>query len=116
ELDAYGWVAAKMFVDGLKGAGPEFTRQKLIVYLNTQTAYSAGGLIPPIDWTKQHVDPQKNTSARSPLSCFSVLRIQSGKFVPQYTQPGKPWICFQTDASALPQDPQHRSFAPGGAG
>ncbi len=116
ELDEYGWVAAKMFVDGLRGAGAEFTRQKLIDYLDAQTAYSAGGLVPPIDWTKQHLDPQKNPSARSPLSCFAVMQIQHGKFVPQFTEPDKPWICFASDAASLPAEPDHRSFAPGGIG
>ncbi len=53
---------AQMIVDGLKLAGPEFTKQKVIDALNTQTAESPGGLIVPIDWTKQHNDPTNNVS------------------------------------------------------
>src|SRR5882757_6779050 len=39
ELTEFGWIDAMQFVDGLKGAGPEFTQQKVIDYLNTQRAY-----------------------------------------------------------------------------
>ena len=50
ELTEFGWINAMQFVDGLKGAGPEFTQQKVINYLNTLTAYSPAGLVPPINW------------------------------------------------------------------
>jgi ABC-type branched-subunit amino acid transport system substrate-binding protein len=117
ELTEVGYIMAKMFVDGLKGAGPEFTKQKVIDYLNTQTAYSAGGLIVPIDWTRQHNDPQRDASARGKRECATVTQIKSGKFVPLFTQPGKPWICFNADTKApIPTEPEHVSFAPGGQG
>jgi ABC-type branched-subunit amino acid transport system substrate-binding protein len=117
ELTEVGWIMGAMFLDGLKLAGPEFTKQKVIDALNTQTAESPGGLIAPIDWTKGHIDPTNNPSVRPKLFCDASMKIVNNKFVPQFTQPGKPWICFDSNPNApLPADPQHMSFAPGGVG
>jgi ABC-type branched-subunit amino acid transport system substrate-binding protein len=117
ELSETGWILAKEFVDGLKLAGPDFTQRKLIDALNTQTDYSAGGMIVPIDWTKAHDNPITHPESRSKYECAAVLKVVGGKFVPTYTQPGKPWICFDPDPNApIPVDPQHVSFAPDGQG
>jgi ABC-type branched-subunit amino acid transport system substrate-binding protein len=115
ETTELGWAMAMMFVDGLKGAGPEFTQQKVIDWLNSQKAYSAGGLLPAIDWTTGHIDPQKNVSARLPEQCQPVLKITGGKFVPFLPTPGKPFTCVDTSKDAS-QTPVMRSFAPGGVG
>ena len=58
ELSTEGWIAANMFVTGLKLAGPNFTQQKLIDALNKDTDFDAGGMIVPINWTYQHNDPR----------------------------------------------------------
>ncbi|MDQ1381201.1 MAG: hypothetical protein QOJ71_1920 [Actinomycetota bacterium] len=117
ELTEVGWIMGSMFLDGLKLAGPEFTKQKVIDALNTQTAESPGGLIVPIDWTRQHIDPTNNPSVQGKYPCASVLKIVNNKFVPQFTEPGKPWICFDPDPNVpIPKEPEHRSFAPGGQG
>ena len=42
ELTEFGWIDAMQFVDGLKGAGPEFTQQKVIDYLNAQRTRPTG--------------------------------------------------------------------------
>jgi branched-chain amino acid transport system substrate-binding protein len=117
ELSEVGWIMGAMFLDGLKLAGPAFTKQKIIDALNTQTAESPGGLIAPIDWTKAHNDPTNNPAVRPKIFCDASMKIVNNKFVPQFTEPGKPWICFDGDPNApLPTDPQHKSFAPGGVG
>lgn len=119
EITEDGWVMAQMFLDGLKLAGPEFTKQKVINALNTQTAEAPGGLIVPIDWTKQHNDPTNNLAVRSKYECDAVTKIEGGKFIPQFTEPGKPWICFNPDPNAPMPGPNgvtHMSFAPGGVG
>jgi ABC-type branched-subunit amino acid transport system substrate-binding protein len=115
ETTELGWAMAMMFVDGLKGAGPEFTQQKVVDWLNAQTAYSADGLLPAIDWTTGHIDPQKNVSARLKQQCQPVLQIKGGKFVPYLPSPGKPFTCVDTSKPA-DQTPVMRSFAPGGVG
>ena len=117
ELSEDGWLMGAMFLDGLKLAGPSFTKQKVIDALNTQTAESPGGLIVPIDWTKQHNDPTNNHAVASKYECSAVTKIVNNKFVPQFTTPGKPWICFPADPTApIPKEPTHVSFAPGGEG
>jgi ABC-type branched-subunit amino acid transport system substrate-binding protein len=88
ENAAIGWVNADMFVTGLRAAGPDFTRQKVIDGLNRETTYDAGGLLAPIDWTKQH------TELHYPRSCAVYTRVHNGKFVPQWGQPGKPFVCW----------------------
>jgi ABC-type branched-subunit amino acid transport system substrate-binding protein len=115
ELTELGWIMAKMFVDGLKGAGPEFTRQKVIDYLNSQRAYSADGLIAAIDWTTGHIDPQRNPEVRVKEQCQPVLEIIDGKFVPFGNPPGRPFLCLDT-SKGVDQEPVYRSFAPGGVG
>jgi ABC-type branched-subunit amino acid transport system substrate-binding protein len=112
ELTAYGWILADQFVTGLKVAGPDFTQQKVIDGLNSLTAYNASGFIPPIDWTKQHNDPEKDPTALSKLDCFDYVKVTAGKFVPLYSQPGKPWVCFDRNDPSV-DNPQHLSFASG---
>jgi hypothetical protein len=57
------------------------------------TDYTAGGLLPGIDWTTAHkqVPPQ---------GCGVLSKIQHGKFVPTFADPGKPFVCLQ--ANPLP--------------
>src|SRR4029450_541882 len=38
-----GWINADLFYRGLQGAGPEFTRQKVVDAINNVTDYTAGG-------------------------------------------------------------------------
>ena len=99
ELSYEGWIAANMFVHGLKLAGPNFTQQKLIDSLNQDTDFSAGGMIEPIDWTKAHNDPRLPDGTHNPKyagkwNCATNLQVKGGKFVPVFDQPGKPWVCL----------------------
>jgi ABC-type branched-subunit amino acid transport system substrate-binding protein len=90
-----GWINADLFYQGLKAAGPEFTRQKVVDAINKMTDYNAGGILPGIDWTRQHTaDPQ--------LDCTVLSKIHNGKFVPSFGQPGKPFVCFEFEAPKLP--------------
>ena len=41
---------------GLKAAGPNFTRQKVVDATNKITNYTAGGIVAPINWTTAHQD------------------------------------------------------------
>lgn len=117
ELTQTGWIAARQFYEGLVQAGPEFSQQGVIDGLNRLTDVSADGLIVPIDWTKQHNDPAADPSAASQYECATVLKVTGGEFVPQYNEPGKPWICFDPAPEApIPEVPESMSFAPGGEG
>jgi hypothetical protein len=83
---------ADLFYQGLKAAGPEFTRQKVVDAINTMTDYRAGGLLPGIDWTTAH--------SRNPAQgCGVISKIRNGKFVPTFGKPGTPFVCFQAEPS-----------------
>jgi hypothetical protein len=58
--------------------------------INRETAFDAGGLIPPTNWTKQH------TEKAHPPFCGAFLMIHNGKLVPQFGPPGKPFTCSET--------------------
>ena len=55
-----GWIDADLAFEGLLAAGPEFDRQAVIDATNQFTEYSAGGLVNPIDWTRQHNPPTED--------------------------------------------------------
>jgi ABC-type branched-subunit amino acid transport system substrate-binding protein len=95
ELAMAGWLSAAMFYEGLKGAGPNFTRQKVIDWLNQQTDMTLGGLIPARDWTKDH-------EIRKGISCVAYVKIENGKFVPTFNEPGKPFQCVPDEPATLP--------------
>ena len=45
ENSLVGWINADEFVTGLKAAGPNFTRQKVVDATNAITNYTAGGIV-----------------------------------------------------------------------
>ena len=112
ELTATGWQLADQFYTGLAGAGPQFSQEKVVAYLNTLTDYSNNGFLKPIDWTKAHQDPTNNPAVRPTEDCANYVKIQNGEFVSVFGKPGKPWVCFAADAPNL-NDPIYRNFASG---
>jgi hypothetical protein len=87
-----GWINADQFVTGLKEAGPDFTREKVIDAINQETDFTAKGLLPGVNWTVAHEEP---------ATCFAISKIVDGKFKPQFGDPGKPFLCFDPDAATL---------------
>lgn len=83
-----GWVNADQFVTGLRAAGPDFSQQKLVDAINRETAYDAGGLVAPIDWTHQH------TERHYPRTCGAYVRVEHGRFVTAFSPSGRPFVCF----------------------
>ena len=53
-----GWVNAAQLVTGLKAAGADFTRQKVVDAINQEASFDANGMLGPLDWTTQHTDAQ----------------------------------------------------------
>jgi ABC-type branched-subunit amino acid transport system substrate-binding protein len=97
ENSAAAWVNAAQFVEGLEAAGPEFDRQKLIDAVNTMTAFTADGMVSAVDWTKQHTGPKDPNGG-----CDMDFVIKDGAFEPEYSKPGKPFLCIDgTDPSNL---------------
>ena len=99
ELSLAGWISADMFVTGLRAAGPEFSQQGVIDGLNQLTDYTAEGIIPGLDWTVEH-------TADSERACSAMSIIEDGEFVPQFGEPGEPFICFDTGAAEVPEEPE----------
>lgn len=97
ENSVYGWLNADLFVTGLKAAGCNFTRQSVVDAINKLTNYNANGFLPPVNWTTAHQQSQ---------GCFSFLKIVNGKFVPQFTQPGKPFLCIPPGSNPVTATPQ----------
>ena len=108
ELSLIGWIDADMFVTGLRAAGPNFTRQKVIDELNKLTDYDAQGILPGLDWTIQHKDPT-DPKNRTKEDCSAVSKIVDKKFVPAFGEPGKPFLCFPTDPPTLPDEPTRKA-------
>ncbi len=57
------------------------------------------GSSPGVDWSVAH-------TADTPDSCITVVKIEGGKFVPKYQEPGKPFVCFNINDPNLPDQPQ----------
>jgi ABC-type branched-subunit amino acid transport system substrate-binding protein len=97
ENSLMGWINADEFVTGLKAAGPNFTRQKVVDATNALTKYTAGGIIPPLDWRTAH---------RDQIDCYAVLKVVDGKFKPVYGKKGKPFLCFPDNLKKMPENPK----------
>jgi len=112
EMTMQGWIAAREFVDALKAAGPDFTQANLIAAWNQQKAYTAGGWLIPVDWTRQHHDPATGVQYQSQFECANFVKIHNGAFVPVYDGVGsKPWVCFDGHKPDVWQPPVNVSFA-----
>jgi ABC-type branched-subunit amino acid transport system substrate-binding protein len=99
EISMAGWLAADLFVEGLKRAGPEFSRQKVIDALNNDTIWTGQGLTPGFEWPRSHTEEM-------PQSCFAVVKLEGGEFVTALGEPGKPFACIPSNADTLPTDDQ----------
>jgi hypothetical protein len=95
EIAMDGWINAALAYEGLKAAGPNFDRAKVIAGTNKLTAFTAGGITQPVDWSRQHEaatedDPVTHGSADD---CTSIVTVKSSKFE-VVGDPAKPWVCL----------------------
>jgi branched-chain amino acid transport system substrate-binding protein len=99
EVQLAGWLSANMFVDGLKAAGKDVTRTKLINAVNGFHDFTGNGIWPaqaPRDWTYDH-------DRHSPHpDCAAFVQVQHGKFVPVFGTASDPFICIPHNATTLP--------------
>ncbi len=88
EVAFEGWVDASLFVEGLKQAGKDLTQAKLVAALNKITDWTGNGVMPPVDWSKEH------TQALGPF-CAAHVQVQGDKYVPVFVQPNdEVFTCF----------------------
>ena len=99
KISLAGWILADLFVQGLKAIGPNPTRSKLIKALNKMRNFTAHGISigggSGIDWTVAHSDNNEGQS------CRAFLKVENGKFVPVFGEPGKPFVCLDGNAKSL---------------
>ena len=94
ELAMIGWINADAAYTAVLSAGPVFDQKSAIDALNSQTDYDAGGLIVPIDWSRQHVPPVEGDAANDyALECFAPVRM-SGGALETVADPATPWYCW----------------------
>jgi ABC-type branched-subunit amino acid transport system substrate-binding protein len=94
EESLFGWEMAQLFADGLRKLGTNVTRKGLTDAINKMTAFTANGLVPPIDWTKQH-------HGGGNQDCGAVVQVQGGKFVPVFGTKDSPYVCFKLNTTTL---------------
>ena len=92
EVVLAGWIDADLFVTGLKAAGKDVTRQKVIDAINAIPSYTANQIEGPVDWRIQHTQP-------GPTDCDAYLQVQHGKFTPIFT---KPFVCYPHASPTIP--------------
>jgi branched-chain amino acid transport system substrate-binding protein len=93
-----GWINADLFYQGLKAAGPDFTRQKVIDAINKMTDYTAGGILGGINWQIQHAGENSPT-------CQVISKVHNGTFVPSFGTQNQPFVCFPPHPDRLPAQP-----------
>jgi hypothetical protein len=98
ELAMVGWINASLAYEGLLAAGPEFDRDTVTAATNAMTAFDAGGLVEPVDWTQAHTPfTQETRDESSGRECTSLVRVEGGEFT-TVAEPDTPWLCWsQTD-------------------
>ncbi len=89
EASLDGFASAYLFVSGLKMAGRDLTRTKLINAINSISSFTAGGILAPVDWRIAH------TSSGS-IDCQSFVQVENGQFVNRFGSDGSLFTCFNT--------------------
>jgi ABC-type branched-subunit amino acid transport system substrate-binding protein len=103
ELAMIGWINADLAYQGLVDAGEGFDRARVIAATNELTGYTAGGLIPPVDWSRQHEPPAEDDAlTHGPAQqCTAFVQVEDGEFELVGDQ-AKPFRCW---------DPSDRDWA-----
>lgn len=90
-----GWINADLAYQGLMAAGEEFDRASVIEATNEMTDYSAGGLINPVDWSRQHEAPTADDPATNGYAqeCWTWVQVNDGEFEVVGDE-SEPWFCW----------------------
>jgi hypothetical protein len=99
EVAMTGWINADLAYQGLIEAGPDFTRQSVIDATNTFTEYTATGLTPPVDWSRQHEpatedDPATNGPA---FDCTALVQVNDDREFEVVGEAAAPFTCWPGD-------------------
>lgn len=94
ELAMVGWINASLAYAGLLAAGPQFDRDKVTAATNAMTAFTAEGILEPVDWTVAH-EPytEAQRSVDKGKECAAFVRVKNGAFE-TVAPKDKPWFCW----------------------
>lgn len=110
ETALQGWIEAAQFVAGLRAAGKHPTQQAVVAAINNETAFTAGGLMPPVDWRVAH------TSAPPPW-CSAFALAYNGSTVPALLRAGaQVFACFNAKSDEPVASPKGTPDATGSSG
>lgn len=109
ELAMVGWINATTAFEGLLAAGPEFDQASVIAATNALTDFDAGGLINPVDWSRQHEAPTEGDPTHDyAQECSAVVQIVDGEFQ-TVADPATPWLCWSNENDEL-TEPEETAF------
>lgn len=105
------WINADLAFRGILAAGPQFDRESVIAATNSFTSSDQGGLVNPVDWTRQHnaVTPDDPVTNAPEKDCFAFVKVESGKAV-LVGDEKKPHFCWDP-ADEEYKDPEPTTFA-----
>lgn len=86
-----GYLGAQLAVAGILAAGPQFDRASVVAATNSITDWTAGSMVPTVDWSTAHTARTEDEEGRM---CQVFLRIENGTFV-MASDPALPWDCFE---------------------
>src|SRR3546814_13468425 len=91
-----GWLNAATAYAGLVAAGPEFDQAGVVAATHGIEDFTADGLMPPMDWGRQHEprtggDPAAK-GPHPPLVLFGEVRAGGGR--PLHDTPAPPTGCW----------------------
>lgn len=102
EVAMDGWIDAALFVSGLRAVGRHLTQKDLVAAINRETAFTAGGLTTPVDWTRAH---NSHLPPATPY-CSAAVKVENGTFVP-LSAPGTEEVyqCVEPGSTTLVPPP-----------
>ena len=87
EVAMQGWESAALFAAGVKAAGNNLTQANVIAQTNKMTAFTAGGLTTPTNWTTAH-------TGHAPPYCGAYIQVKGDKYVPALNTGKSVFNCF----------------------
>jgi ABC-type branched-subunit amino acid transport system substrate-binding protein len=100
-----GWEAGALLVAGIKAAGKDLTQANLVKATNELTAFTAGGLYTPMNWTRTH-------TLVTPPFCSAFVQAKGTVLVPVLGTGKQVFDCFTED----PKHPTPVATRPGTPG
>jgi ABC-type branched-subunit amino acid transport system substrate-binding protein len=90
EVAIQGWESAALFAQGVKMAGKNLTQANVIAQTNKLTAFTASGLIAPVDWaTSGH-------SGTAPPYCVAYIVVKGDEYLPTLNKGKNVFNCFES--------------------